>query len=116
MTWTKKSAVVTVSWVKNLKKLQLAIDTQSPMQIKPDSFTYPARREQRGRFVLQNRPETLQEWYTTRRACTIRGLVSLLRCEQRAKFSTPSSCGEQDGGHPAQVAGGLHVHTDRGGE
>ena len=37
------------------------------MQIKPDSLTYPARREKLGRCVLLNRPQTLQEWCTTRR-------------------------------------------------
>ena len=47
-------------------------------------------------------------------ACTIQRLVSFLRGEQRTKFSASQSRGEQDGGHIAEVPGGLHVHTDGG--
>ena len=39
-----------------------------------------------------------------------------LCCESWTKFSAQTSCGEQDGGHSAEVPDRLHVHTDSGRE
>ena len=40
----------------------------------------------------------------------------ILCCESRAKFSSQTSCGEQDGGYSAEVPDGLHVHSNGGRE
>ena len=49
-----------------LKKLQLVIDEQSPMRIKPDSLTFLVKRKQLQRYVLLNHPQTLRGWHTKR--------------------------------------------------
>ena len=48
------------------KKLQLVIDEQSPMRIKPDSLIFLVRRKLQERYVLLNHLQTLREWHTTR--------------------------------------------------
>ena len=47
---------------------------------------------------------------------SIRRLVPILCCVSWTKFSAPTSCGEQDGGHSAEVPVRQHVHTNRGRE
>ena len=49
-----------------LKKLQLVIDEQSPMQIKPDSLIFLVKRKLQEYYVLLNHRQTLREWHTTR--------------------------------------------------
>ena len=48
-----------------LKKLQLVIDKQSPMRIKPDSLIFLVKRELQEYYVLLNRRQMLREWHTT---------------------------------------------------
>ena len=52
--------------VMRLKKLQLVIDEQSPMQIKPDSLTHLVKRKLRAHYVFRNHPQTLRGWHTAR--------------------------------------------------
>ena len=49
-----------------LKKLQLVIDEQSPMRLKPDNLIFLVRRKLQEHYVLLNHPQTLREWHTTR--------------------------------------------------
>ena len=42
------------------KKLQLVIDEQSPMRIKPDSLTFLVKRKQLERYIFLNHPQTLR--------------------------------------------------------
>ena len=42
-----------------LEKLQLVIDEQSPMRIKPDSLTFLVKRKLRDHYVLLNRQQML---------------------------------------------------------
>ena len=49
-----------------LEKLQLVIDEQSPMQIKPDSLIFLVKRKPQDLYVLLNRRQTLRERHTTR--------------------------------------------------
>ena len=66
MTWTKKSTTTMETRVMRLDKLQLVIDEQSPMRIKPDSLIFPVRRKLQEHYVLLNRRQMLREWHTTR--------------------------------------------------
>ena len=58
MTWMRKSTATMVPRGMRLKKLQLVIDEQSTMRIKPDSLTFLVKRKQQERYVLLNRPQT----------------------------------------------------------
>ena len=49
-----------------LKKLQLVIDEQSPMRIKPDSLTFLVKRKKQEHYVLLNRRQMLRGRHTTR--------------------------------------------------
>ena len=49
-----------------LKKLQLVIDEQSPMRIKPDRLTFLVKRKEQEHYVLLDHPQTLRGWHTTR--------------------------------------------------
>ena len=49
-----------------LKKLQLVIDEQSPMRIKPDSLTFLVKRKLQDHHALLNHSQTLRGWHTTR--------------------------------------------------
>ena len=49
-----------------LEKLQLVIDEQSPMRIKPDSLIFLVKRKLQDHYVLLNRRQMLREWHTTR--------------------------------------------------
>ena len=49
-----------------LEKLQLVIDEQSPMRIKPDSLIFLVRRKLQEYHVLLNRRQMPREWHTTR--------------------------------------------------
>ena len=49
-----------------LKKLQLVIDEQSPMRIKPDSLIFLVKRKLQEYYVLLNHRQTLRGWHTTR--------------------------------------------------
>ena len=66
MTWMKKSTATMETKEIRLKKLQLVIDEQSPMRIRPDSLTFLVKRKQKEHYVLLNRPQTLRGWHTTR--------------------------------------------------
>ena len=48
-----------------LEKLQLVIDEQSPMRIKPDSLIFLVKRKLKDHYVLLNRRQVLREWHTT---------------------------------------------------
>ena len=80
-----------------LEKLQLVIDEQSPMRIKPDSWIFLAKRKLQDHYVLLNRRQ-------------------MLCCESWTKFSAQTSCGEQDSGYPAEIPDRLHVHSNSGRE
>ena len=49
-----------------LLKLQLAIDEQSPMRIRPDSLIFLVKRKLQECYVLLNHRQMLREWHTTR--------------------------------------------------
>ena len=49
-----------------LRKLQLVIDEQSPMRIKPDNLIFLVKRKLQEYYVLLNRRQMLREWHTTR--------------------------------------------------
>ena len=49
-----------------LEKLQLVIDEQSPIRIKPDSLIFLVKRKLQEYYVLLNRRQMLREWRTTR--------------------------------------------------
>ena len=66
MTWMRRSTATMVPRDMRLKKLQLVIDEQSPMRIKPDSLTFLVERKLQRHCVLLNHPQTLREWHTTR--------------------------------------------------
>ena len=66
MTWMRKSAATMEPRDMRLKKLQLVIDEQSPMQIKPDSLIFLVKRKLQDHNVLLNRRQMLREWHTTR--------------------------------------------------
>ena len=63
-----------------LKKLQLVIDEQSPMRIKPDSLKSLVKRKLQEHHALLNRPQTLREWHTTQHTYHSEiGALSVLR-------------------------------------
>ena len=66
MTWARKSTSMMASRDMRLKKLQLVIDEQSPMRIKPDSLLFLVKRKLQDHYVLLNRPQMLRGWHTTR--------------------------------------------------
>ena len=66
MTWMRKSTAPMAPRDLRLKKLQLVIDEQSPMQIKVNSLPFLVKREQQEHYVLLNRLQTLRGWHTTR--------------------------------------------------
>ena len=66
MTWMRKFTATMVPRDMRLKKLQLVIDEQSPMRIKPDSLIFLVKRKMQEYYVLLNHPRTLREWHTTR--------------------------------------------------
>ena len=63
---TKKSTTTMETREMRLKKLQLVIDEQSPMRIKPDSLIFLVKRKLQDHYVLLNRRQMLREWHTTR--------------------------------------------------
>ena len=66
MTWMKKSTTTMEPREMRLEKLQLVIDEQSPMRIKPDSLIFLVKRKLQEYYVLLNHRQTLQGWHTTR--------------------------------------------------
>ena len=66
MTWMKKSTTTMEPREMRLKKLQLVIDEQSPMRIKPDSLILLVKRKLQEYYVLLNHRQMLREWHTTR--------------------------------------------------
>ena len=64
MTWMKKSTATMEPHVW-LKKLQLVIDEQSPMRIKPDSLIFLVKRKLHEYNILLNRRQMLRKWHTT---------------------------------------------------
>ena len=66
MTWTRKSTATMVPRDMRLKKLQLVIDEQSPMRIKPDSLIFLVTRNLQEYNVILNHPQTLRGWHATR--------------------------------------------------
>ena len=76
MTWMRKSTATMVPRDMRLKKLQLVIDEQSPMQIKPDeqspmqikpdSLIFLVKRKLQEYYVLLNHRQMLRDWHTTR--------------------------------------------------
>ena len=55
MTWMKKSATTMETRQMRLEKLQLVIDEQSPMRIKPDSVIFLVKRKLQDHHVLNCR-------------------------------------------------------------
>ena len=66
MTWMKKSTTTMETREIRLEKLQLVIDEQSPMRIKPDSLIFLVKRKLQDHYVLLNRRQMLREWHITR--------------------------------------------------
>ena len=66
MTWTKKTTTTMEPSDMKLEKLQLVIDEQSPMRIKPDKLIFLVKRKLQDHYVLLNRRQMLREWHTTR--------------------------------------------------
>ena len=66
MTWMKKSTTQMETREMRLEKLQLVIDEQSPMRIKPDSLIFLVKRKLHDHYVLVNHRQMLREWHTTR--------------------------------------------------
>ena len=66
MMWTKKSTTTMDTREMRLEKLQLVIEEQSPMRIKPDSLIFLVKRKLQDHYVLLNRRQMLREWHTTR--------------------------------------------------
>ena len=66
MTWMRKSTATMVPRDMRLEKLQLVIDEQSPMRIKPDSMTFLVKRNMQEYHVLLNHQQMPREWHTTR--------------------------------------------------
>ena len=58
-----------------LKKLQLVIDEQSPMRIRPDSLIFLVKRKLQEYNVLLNHRQMLREWHTQRDTRSIQRLV-----------------------------------------
>ena len=115
MTWMRKSTATIVPKDMRLQKLQLVIDEQSPMRIRPDSLTFLVKRKLQEHYVLLNHPQALEDG-TQRDTRSIQRLVPDLCCESRTKFSAQTSCGKQDGGYSAEIPDGLHVHSNGGRE
>ena len=68
-----------------LKKLQLVIDEQSPMRIKPDSLKFLVKRELQEHYVLLNIRQLLREWHTTQHMFHSEiGVQSVLRVAHEA--------------------------------
>ena len=59
MTGMKKSTTTMETREMRLEKLQLVIDEQSPMRIKPDSLMFLVKRKLQEYYVLLNLPHTL---------------------------------------------------------
>ena len=55
MTWMKKSTTTMETREMRLEKLQLVVDEQSPMRIKPDSLIFLVMRKLQDHYVLLNR-------------------------------------------------------------
>ena len=108
MTWTKKSTTTMETSEMRLGKLQLVVDEQSPMRIKPDSLIFLVKRKLQEHCVLLNRQQ--------RDTCSIQRLVSDLCCESWTKFSAQTSCGKQDSGYTAEIPDRPHVHSNSGRE
>ena len=66
VTWMRKSTATMVPRDMRLEKLQLVIDEQSPMRIKPDSLIFLVKQKLQEYYVLLNHPQTLRGWHTTR--------------------------------------------------
>ena len=66
MTRMKKSTATMETREMKLKTLQLVIDEQSPIRIKPDSLIFLVKRKLQDHYVLLNRLQMLREWHTTR--------------------------------------------------
>ena len=66
MTWMRKSKATMEPREMRLRKLQLVIDEQSPMRIKPHSMIFLVKRKLQEYYVLLNHRQTLRGWHTTR--------------------------------------------------
>ena len=116
MTWMKKSTTTMETREMRLEKLQLVIDEQSPMRIKPDSLIFLVKRKLQDHYVLLNRRQMLREWHTTRHMFHSEiGVQSVLRVADEG-LRIDELLREQDGGYSAEIPDGLHVHWNRGRE
>ena len=111
MTWMRKSTATMVQRDMRLKKLQLVIDEQTPMRIKPDSLIFLVKRKLQEYYVLLNHQQTLRGWLTTRDTRSIQRLVPDLCCESWSKFSAQTSCDGQDGGYSAEISDYMFIRT-----
>ena len=66
MTWMKKSTTTMETREMRLDKLQLVIDEQSKMRIKPDNLIFLVKRKLQDHYVFLNRRQMLREWHSTR--------------------------------------------------
>ena len=112
----RKSTASMVPRDMRLKKLQLVIDEQSLMRIKPDSLTFLVKRKLQEYYVRLNRPQTLPEWHTTRHTFHSEiGARSVLRVVDEV-LCTDELCVNKTAGYSAEIPDGLHVHSDSGRE
>ena len=112
MTCMRKSTATTVPRDMKLKKLQLVIDEQSPMRIKPDSLIFLVKRKLQEYHALLNHPQTAARMAHNATHVSIQRLVPDL-C---LRVVDEVICGEQDGGYSAEIPGGLNVHSNSGRE
>ena len=117
MTWMRKSTATMVPRDMRLKKLQLLIDEQSPMRIKPDSLIFLVRPKLREYYVLLNHRQILREWHTARHTFHSEiGARSVLRVVGR---SSPHRrvCGEQGRADTLpKIPDRFRVHSNSGRE
>ena len=107
-TWMRKSTATMVPRDLRLKKLQLVIDEQSPMRIKPDSLKFLVKRKLQEYYVLLKHPQTLRGWHTTPHTFHSEiGALSVLRVGDEVLRTDELWWTRRDG---------LHVHSNGGRE
>ena len=116
----RKSTATMVPRDMRLKKLQLVIDEQSPMLIKPDSLIFLVRRKLQENNVLLNHAQTLREWHNATHVPFRDWFPALLQGRSRHSAEVPlhhssflSSAGSfQDTALATVHTCGTPLHTD----
>ena len=114
MTWMRNSTATMVPRDMRLKKLQLVIDEQSPMRIKPDSLIFPVKRKLQEYYVLLNHRQMLREWHTTRH--TFHSEIGCPVCVASRGRSSPHRRVVVNKTADAEIPDRLHVHSNSGRE